>query len=187
LNQRPLEAVDLVLKPVARTRGYFSNPIWMIKQGKKQNVFNYLYRTRVKVFKAETPIINLSALFMIFAVLVAPWLVVVGAVLALALGYRIAMERNSGAFSGDTLENMVRNAGANVRNTVYTFTRDFNAKSQGQGQPASATEQPARPAEPETRSESPASGTTPVNVQFSEEGNIRVSENRDGFHEADIE
>ena len=50
-----------------------------------------------------------------------------------------------------------------------------------------AAGQPEKPAEPEIRSESPASGTTPVNVQFSEEGNIRVSENRDGFHEADIE
>ena len=156
-------------------------------RGKRShNLFTSLYRTRVKMSKGETTIINLSALFMIFAVMVAPWLVVIGIVLALALGYRIAMERNSNAFSGDTLESMVRNAGANVRNTVYTFTRDFNAKTQNQHADTAAG-QPEKPAEPEIRSESPASGTTPVNVQFSEEGNIRVSENRDGFHEADIE
>jgi hypothetical protein len=37
------------------------------------------------------------------------------------------------------------------------------------------------------RSESPASGTTPVSVQFSEDGSVRTRESRDGFHEAEIE
>ena len=149
----------------------------------RHGVFNFLFRMRVKAYKGETPIINLSVLFFIFVVLVAPWVAIIGVVMALLLGYRFAIDRNSRDFSEDTIENMVKNAGSNMRNTVSTIARDFSAATQ----PKAGAKEPVRAAEPEMRSESPASGTTPVNVQFSEDGNVRVTETRDGFHEADIQ
>jgi hypothetical protein len=149
---------------------------------------NRMYRTRVRFFKSDATIVNISLLFFLFALLVAPWLVVMGAIAALLLGYRIMVERNSAAFRGDSLENMVKNAGQNVRNTVTSIARDISAATaQNQAhQEETAQEQPAAPSA-ETRSENPASGTTPVSVQFSEDGSVRTSETRDGFHEAEIE
>ena len=58
---------------------------------KGKNVFSFLYRTRVKVTKDETPILNFSLLFTIVAVVCAPWLAVIGLVVALALGYLLLL------------------------------------------------------------------------------------------------
>ena len=52
---------------------------------KANNVFSVLYRTRVKVQKDDTPILNLSLIFSIIAVCSAPWLAVIGLVVALVL------------------------------------------------------------------------------------------------------
>lgn len=145
------------------------------------NVFNYLFRLRVKVFKGDTPVINLSVLFVIFALLVASWLVILSAIAALLMGYRFAVERDNTTFKEDSLEDMLKNAGSNVKNTVFTIARDLGAIENHQKQETEA------PPEPEKRSETAASGTTPVNVQFSEDGNVRVTEDEDGFHEADIQ
>ena len=62
---------------------------------KANNVFSVLYRTRVKVQKDDTPILNLSLIFSIIAVCSAPWLAVIGLVVALVLGYRFSIERNA--------------------------------------------------------------------------------------------
>lgn len=154
--------------------------------GRGGHLFNRLYRTRVRVFRGDVTIANISLLFFIFSLLVAAWLVLIGAVVALLLGYRIILERNSAAFSSETLENMVKNAGTNVRSTVSAIARDLNAAATHTGARAAPEASAPAPA-PEVRSESPASGTTPVSVQFSEDGSVRTRESRDGFHEAEIE
>lgn len=151
-------------------------------RGGRHNAFNFLFRLRIKAMKGDITIVNLSVLFLIFVLLVAPWVAIIGLVLALVLGYRFSIDRNSRDFSDDSLENMVKNAGSNVRNTVFTIARDLGATAQGK---QGSTGQAKTP-EADIRSETPASGTTPVNVQFSEDGNVHVTETRDGFHEADI-
>jgi len=150
----------------------------------RHGVFNYLFRLRVKILKGDVTIINLSVLFLILVLLIAPWVIVIGGVLALLLGYRFTIDRDSRDFSSDSLEDMMKNAGSNVRNTVFTIAKDFGGTAQNQN---GAKQTGSGANEPETRSESPASGTTPVNVQFSEDGNVRVTETRDGYHEADIQ
>ncbi len=145
-----------------------------------RSLFDALFRFRVVMRKGDVTVLNLSVLFLIFALFTAPWLVVIGTLVALVLGYRITTDRESSAFSQDTLETMLHRAGDNVRNTVNTFAHDCSKQ-------ADAPEQTQRAPETETRSESPASGTTPVNVQFSDEGSVRVSETRDGYHEAEIQ
>lgn len=144
-----------------------------------RRLLDTLYRIRLKIAKGQVTVINLSSLFVIFSVLVAPWLVVIGFILALLLGYRISVDRGSHDFSGESVESMLRNAGNNVRNTVSSIARDF---SQPQSAPQAAQPEPERP-----RSETPASGTTPVSVQFSEDGSVHVSDDDNGFHEADIQ
>lgn len=151
---------------------------------KGYHALNSLYHFRIKLIKGNTTIINLSVMFWILSLLMASWLVIIGSLVALSLGYRFTMERRSDSLGNETVENMVKNAGNNVRNTLFNIARDIGAKAK---QECNADAEPETASEPEIRTENPGSGTTPVNVQFSEDGNIRVSENADGFHEADIQ
>jgi len=84
---------------------------------KKNSIFSFLYCNRVKVSKGSTPILNLSLVFCILALLTAPWLVVIGAVAALVLGYKFGYERDAAAFSGD-FDAMVKTVTGNVRSVV---------------------------------------------------------------------
>lgn len=79
--------------------------------------FSFLYRTRVKVCKGQTVILNLSLIFSLLAVSTAPWLAVAGLIIALALGYRFSIEKNAPQFSGD-FDEVVRDAAQNVKNTI---------------------------------------------------------------------
>ena len=92
---------------------------------KANNVFSVLYRTRVKVQKDDTPILNLSLIFSIIAVCSAPWLAVIGLVVALVLGYRFSIERNAAEFSGN-FQDVVNSAAANVKGAVNSFTGRVN-------------------------------------------------------------
>ena len=82
-----------------------------------------LYRTRVMVHKEEIPIVNLSLAFALLAAISAPWLVIAGAAIALALGYRIHIERNAPGFSGD-FQQVVRDAAGHVKAAVDQVVRD---------------------------------------------------------------
>ncbi len=85
----------------------------------KSGLFSLLYRTRFMVTKGETTIVNLSVLFAVIALLCAPWLVVIGAVIALALGYHFAIKRNDGGFGND-FEKVVKDAANNVKHAVQS-------------------------------------------------------------------
>ena len=87
----------------------------------KTGFFSILYRTRLMMTKGETIILNLSLLFSIIALLCAPWLVIVGAIVALVLGYRFAIERNAAAFDKD-FEHVVKDAANNVKSAVENVT-----------------------------------------------------------------
>ena len=84
---------------------------------RKNNWFSFLYRTRVKVCKADTTILNLSLIFSLLAVSTAPWLAVAGLIIALALGYRFSIEKNAPQFSGD-FDEMMRDAAQNVKDAL---------------------------------------------------------------------
>ena len=91
---------------------------------KANNVFSVLYRTRVKVQKDDTPILNLSLIFSIIAVCSAPWLAVIGLVVVV-LGYRFSIEHNAAEFSG-SFQDVVNSAAANVKGAVNSFTGTEN-------------------------------------------------------------
>ena len=84
---------------------------------RKNNWFSFLYRTRVKVCKGDTTILNLSLIFSLLAVSTAPWLAVAGLIIALALGYRFSIEKNAPQFSGD-FDEVMRGAAQNVKDAM---------------------------------------------------------------------
>ena len=88
---------------------------------KANNAFTALYANRISVRKNGTPVINLSLLFCIIAVLTAPWLVIGGAIAALALGYKFSYLRNAAEFAA-SLNEVVQDAKSNVRSAVDAVT-----------------------------------------------------------------
>lgn len=141
--------------------------------------FDFLYRMRLIVTRREMTILNLSALFMIVALIFAPHLCIFGLLVALVLGYHVTVKRNSPDFAADSLEDIVHNAARNVQESVKSFTQQFSTESE-QPKP-----EPQAPEEP--RSESAPSNTRPVNVQFPGGGSVGVRDDGDGYHEADIQ
>ncbi len=147
-------------------------------------MFTFLYRLRLRVRKDEAVVVNLSSLFVILALITAPHLVIIGLIVCLVLGYRINIDRNSREFSSDTFDSMVKNAKDNVQHTVSSFAQQFS-QSGGKSQEHPQEEPKDRPTPP-PRTESAASGTRPVNVQFPDGGSVDVRDDGDGYHEADI-
>ena len=99
----------------------------------KTGFFGILYRTRLMITKGETTIINLSLLFSVISLLCAPWLVIVGAIIALLLGYRFSIDRNAAAFDKD-FEHVVRDAASNVKHVVEDVTgSNTHANNDGNG------------------------------------------------------
>lgn len=168
-----------------------------------------LYQFRLKVRKGSVTILNLSLLFSILALIISPHLVIIGAILMLILGYHVSFDKRDADFASDNLERMVRNAGENVRETVNDFTRGFeeafsDSASAPREEPVSApqAEAPVAP-EPERSyyASNPAAATAPhayhpasqvptiqVPVQVeSQDGNVQLDSDSDGYHSATIE
>jgi hypothetical protein len=88
----------------------------------KTGLFTFLYRTRILITKGDATVVNLSILFSIIALLCSPWLVVIGAIVALVLGYRFSLEKNAVGFAKD-FEHVVKDAADNVKNVVENATK----------------------------------------------------------------
>ena len=86
------------------------------------SVFSFLYRTRVKIAKGSVSIVNLSLIFMLLSLLVAPWLVVIGCIVALVMGYRFSITRNDPSFT-ESFNNVVQQATGHVKNAVDNFSQ----------------------------------------------------------------
>ena len=145
------------------------------EQSGLKKLFNTLYRIRLMVKNRGIIVANLSVLFMIVTVMVAPHLAVIGLIVSLIFGYRISIDRNSPAFATDTFDSMVETARNNVQSTVQNFSHSFSGEEEAQ------QVEPERP-----HSASAASGTRPVNVQFPGGTQVDIREDGDGYHEADI-
>ena len=89
----------------------------------KNSVFSFLYRNRIVVSKGNVTIVNLSAIFSLLSLLCAPWFVVIGVIVALVLGYRFSMDKNSADFGG-SFDAMVKNAAGNVKSAVESITQE---------------------------------------------------------------
>lgn len=83
--------------------------------------FSTLYRIRFRASKNGQTVINLSLLFSIIALLSAPWLVILGLIAALVMGYRFSVDRNGLGFE-QSFDDVVRNAASNVKQAVEGIT-----------------------------------------------------------------
>ena len=145
---------------------------------RSKGLLTTLYRFRLKISKDDVVIANLSAIYLLLVTLCAPWVTILSMVASFLLGYRMHVHRSCDEF--DSFDDVIRNAGTNVKRTVASFTSEFS------GEKKSESSYYQRPEEA-PRAESAPSGTTPVNVQFPGEGSVDVTNDDDGYHEADIQ
>lgn len=85
--------------------------------------FKIMYKTRLKIRRGETTIINLSLLFSIISLLTAPWLVVLGLIVALVLGYKITIDRTGVGFE-DTFNEVVQHGKQNVEKVFNDMSEE---------------------------------------------------------------
>ena len=83
--------------------------------------FSSMYRNRFRASKNGQTVVNLSLLFSIIALLSAPWLVILGLIAALVMGYRFSVDRNGLGFE-QSFDDVVRNAASNVKQAVEGIT-----------------------------------------------------------------
>ena len=146
------------------------------------------FRARVKVRRENTRILNISALFAALTLLISPHIVVIGAIIALVLGYKFSFDKHDHAFDGENLERTVRNAAENVKTSVNDFTKGFHQAEQQDTASDTQTDEPSyytqRP-EPVYRPSYPTMNV-PVQVE-SQDGNVTIERDREGFSSATVE
>lgn len=163
-----------------------------------------LYRARIKITKDETPVLNLSALAGIAALIFSPHMVIAGAIASLVLGYKFSFTKSDPAFAGENLERMVRSAADNVRNSVNDFARGFqngaNGENSGSHPYAASGDHAAEGPKTERSYYSANPGATasasyrasvptinvPVQVE-SQDGSVTVEGDSEGYTSATIE
>lgn len=90
-------------------------------RNRDKGFFSVLYRTRFRASKNGVTVVNLSLLFSIIALLSAPWLVILGLIAALVMGYRFSIDPDGLGFE-QNFDEVVRNAASNVKNAVGSVT-----------------------------------------------------------------
>lgn len=175
-------------------------------RGTLSRLFSKFYRFRLKVKKGDIVIANLSLLFSLLALMISPHLAIIAAILILVLGYRVSFDKNDRAFASANLEKMVRNAADNVKSTVSDFAKGFEDgfnQEKGESEPKQdAQQKPSQESKKDDRSfyqSNPAATTyhtaytgsaptiqVPVQVE-SQDGNVSVEDDKDGYTNATIE
>ncbi len=159
-----------------------------------------LYRCRIKVKKNDIPIVNLSLLFMLTALLISPHLALLALILCLVLGYHISFDKRDAAFASDNLEHIVKNAAQNVKSSVGDIARGFSdAVNADNTKPKSEKDVEDAPDARSFYQSNPAATSAPVDytgrapvlqvpVQVeSQDGKVEYTEDKDGFGNATIE
>ena len=157
----------------------------------KSGVMNFLhkcYRARVKIHREETPILNISAIFAALSLVISPYLVVIAVIVCLVLGYKFTFVKHDHAFDGENLEQTVRNAAANVKTSVNDFTKGTTStraeEPAPKGEESRSYYSSSRP-EPTYRPSYPTMNV-PVQVE-SQDGNVTIESDKDGYSSATVE
>ena len=163
-----------------------------IKKSDLMNLVHKCFRARIKVRREDTTILNISTLFAALTLLISPHLVIIGAIIALVLGYKFSFDKHDHAFDGENLERTVRNAAENVKHSVNDFTKGFQsadaekaeAKTGNQAADERSYYAANRP-EPTYRPSYPTMNV-PVQVE-SQDGNVTIEADNDGYSSATVE
>ena len=125
------------------------------KNGTKEkalNILQKLYRSRVKIRKGETTIVNLSVLFAALCLLLAPHMTIAGVIVSMILGYQFSFTGMDQDFASDNLEKMVKSAAQNAKSSVSSVVHTISGEAkekQKKQEPAQSTDSPsAAAAEP---------------------------------------
>jgi len=116
---------DTEMESVSRTYSGHKEEKRNETKQKALNILQKLYRSRVKVQKGKTPIVNFSVLFGALCLILAPHMTIFGFILSLILGYQFSFTKLDEDFASDSLEKMVKNAAQNARNSVSSAVQSF--------------------------------------------------------------
>ena len=117
-----------------------------------------LYRCRVKIHKGDVPVINLSVVYALAALVFAPHITIAGIVIAMVLGYRFSVSQMDSDFAMDSLKQAVKNAADNVKAAANSMAATVRQK-------AAEAETPAEPEVPAVP-EAPAVQEAPVEIEL---------------------
>ena len=85
---------------------------------KVMSIIKKLYQVRIKISRKGTPVLNWSVLFSAACVLFAPHMSIIGAILALILGYEFSIDTNGVGFGAENLEETLKKSAENVKKAV---------------------------------------------------------------------
>ena len=181
------------VEPPKKKSGANTNGHVEVNKSTLMALIHKCFRARIKIRREETPILNVSVLFAVLAVLVSPHLVIIGAVICLVLGYKFSFDKHDHAFDGENLERTVRHAAENVKTSVNDFTRSFQSGSASEAKAETTTEQTseersyyaAKRPEPTYRPSYPTMNV-PVQVE-SQDGNVTIESDSEGYSSATVE
>lgn len=108
---------------------------------KAKSFLQKLYRFRVKVDKKGKPIINVSSIFGLFALIFAPHVTIIGTVAALLMGYQFRFESED--MDDKELEERIRKAAQNVKNGAASAVKSIQteiSKARAQNAPKTQAE-----------------------------------------------
>ena len=100
---------------------------------KALGILQKLYRSRVKVQKGKTPVLNFSVLFGALCLIFAPHMTIFGFILSLILGYQFSFTKLDEDFASESIEKMVKNAAQNARNSVSSAVQSFTDDKKAEG------------------------------------------------------
>ena len=108
---------------------------------KAKSFLQKLYHFRVKVDKKGKPIINVSSIFGLFALIFAPHVTIIGTVAALLMGYQFRFESED--MDDKELEERIRKAAQNVKNGAASAVKSIQteiSKARAQNAPKTQAE-----------------------------------------------
>ena len=96
---------------------------------KALNIIQKLYRSRVKIRKKDTPVMNVSVLFSALCLLFAPHMTIAGIIVSMILGYQFSFSRMDPEFASENLEKMVKRAAQNAKSSVSSVVHTFSGEN----------------------------------------------------------
>ena len=138
------------------------------KGSKVMNLFQKLYRYRLKIDKDGQTILNWSSLFSLACLIFAPYMSIAGLILSMLLGYHLSLETNQ---EDSGLEERVRQTADSVKKTATMaakIIRDEVKKTQTSKEPENKAE-PAETEKAAVQAEEASAQEIPVNQDLVEE------------------
>ena len=93
---------------------------------KAMNLLQKLYRSRVKIRKGDTHVVNVSVLFAAVCLLLAPHMTIAGVIISMILGYQFSFTRMDPDFAAESIEKMVRSAAQNAKSSVSSVVQTIS-------------------------------------------------------------